>query len=873
MLRSLLLLLIAVFFQPGTVFSQITDDFSDGNVTSNPAWTGSVADFVVNAGELQLDAAAAGNSTLSVQGNIADSSIWNLHFRLGFAPSTQNYLRIYLLADQADLVSGNGYFLEIGETGSQDALRFFRQDAGVKTLLATGQAALVATNPNISLRVKRTASGEWSAEAAPVSGALQPQFTVSDATYGGGTDRFFGFHCVYTASNIHNFFFDDVSILPDLPDTTPPVLLHASVLNDHEVLVVFDENLDATSAAVTANYQISGGVGQPESAILQADNKSVLLTIDPPLATGNYTLQVTGIADAGGNIAGAQSFDFQYINIESAEEFDIVINEIMSDPGPSVGLPEVEWLELFNRSDKIIDLSTLRISESGGSSLALPAHLMYPQTYAVLTAVANVAVLRPIAGDTVLAGPLSSTALNNESDIITITHTNGNIIDRVAYSTAWHTDAGKEDGGWSLERINPDLPCLERINWSSCPVTPGGTPGKQNASFENTSDTKAPQLLFAIPENSTEITLTFNEGLDESTVLTPSAFQLIPARNVQSVTRGASRYELILTLSDALQPAVVYAIVPQPSVLDCSGNAVLATDTVFTGLPEKPTAGDVIINEILFNPPTNGARYVEILNRSNKIFRWSEFFLASFGLVSDIEAITTKQLFLPGKYYVFTADRNWVINYFQNIHPLDVITQSLPSLTDNEDNITLYWAKNGQTVVLDSLNYSDDWHNGLFSTGDRDGVALERIRESGSTNDRVNWTSASPIVTGAPGTPTLPNSQRLGSAGPSADDLITLPSERLSPDDDAYEDFLEIQYNLPQDGYAATMTVFDASGIPVRRLVRQDLIGTEGSLRWDGESDKGERVRPGVYILFLEIFSPSGDVKNFKRSISVVRKF
>lgn len=829
--------------------------------------------FAVNAGELQLAAAAAGTSALLVQGNIPDSVVWNLRFRLNFDPSTQNYLRIYLMADQPSLSLANGYFLEIGETGSLDALRLFRQDAGVRTLLATGQAALVADNPNITLRVKRTVAGEWTVEAAPVSAALQFQFAVSDGTYAGGPDRFFGFQCVYTSSNTGNFFFDDIAILPDVPDQVPPVLLHASAPNDQQVLLVFNEDLDPVTAEVTANYQISNGAGTPESAVLQSDQKSVVLSLDPPLQTGNYTVQTSGIEDIAGNSSGTQTFDFQYTLIEAAAAFDIIINEIMSDPGPSAGLPEVEYLELYNRSGKIIELATLRVSDGGGTPQALPAHLMYPETYVVLTASANVAVLRPIAGDTVLAGPLSASALNNDGDVITLSTAAGSTIDQVAYSISWHTEDGKDDGGWSLERINPDLPCLDRVNWRSCPILPGGTPGAQNAGFEATSDTQSPQLLLATPEGNHIITLVFNEGLDETTVLTPSAFQLVPARTIASITPTQNRNELLMTLSDPLQPMVVYSILPQPSIRDCAGNPVAIQDTVFTGLAEKPAPGDIVINEVLFNPPTGGSRYVELLNRSNKIFQWSEFFIANFNGGADVEAVTATQLLFPGKYHVFTSDRNFVLNRFQNIRPLDVITQTLPSLSDDSDNFTLYWAKDGQTVTLDSLNYSDDWHNALYSTSDRDGVALERIREGGLTNDPANWTSAAPVKTGAPGTPTLPNSQRLGPAGPAADDLITLPGERLSPDDDGYEDFLEIQYHLPQEGYAATMSIFDASGIPVRRLLRQELIGTEGNLRWDGDGDDGLRVRPGIYVLFLEIFSPEGVVKNFKRSITVVRQF
>ncbi|MEO6039508.1 MAG: hypothetical protein ABIQ93_13930, partial [Saprospiraceae bacterium] len=248
-----------------SAFGQITDNFSDGDFTQNPSWQGDVANFVVNTdGELQLMAPAAGSSTLAVSGNIPDSAIWNLHFRLTFAPSSGNLLRIYLLADQASLTTANGYFLEIGENGSLDALRFFRQDGAAKTLLATGQAGLVATDPtDIHLGVKRSKAGTWTIEAGAGSDALQLQNIVLDATYGGGPNRFFGIYTLYTATRTDNFFFDDLSILPDVPDVQPPVLTGVLAESASAIKVTFNENLDATVANNPGNYNISNGIGQP----------------------------------------------------------------------------------------------------------------------------------------------------------------------------------------------------------------------------------------------------------------------------------------------------------------------------------------------------------------------------------------------------------------------------------------------------------------------------------------------------------------------------------------------------------------------------------------------------------------------------------
>ena len=225
-----------------TVFCQFSDNFSDGNFTQNPTWKGDTANFIVNtSGELQLNASAPGTSTISVEGNIPTNAVWDFQFKLGFSPSTSNLLRIYLLADQPILSGSNGYFLEIGETGSNDAIRLFRQDGTSKTLIGTGITGLVATSPDIHVRVSRTYSGLWTVEAASGMNPLSPQCTVSDPTHNGGANRVFGLECVYTISNTTRFFLDNLTISLGQPDSDPPILLSANAADELAVDVVFDE--------------------------------------------------------------------------------------------------------------------------------------------------------------------------------------------------------------------------------------------------------------------------------------------------------------------------------------------------------------------------------------------------------------------------------------------------------------------------------------------------------------------------------------------------------------------------------------------------------------------------------------------------------
>jgi hypothetical protein len=869
--------LFLVVFTAQMLTAQILDNFSDGNFDQNPVWLGDAANFIVNpAGELQLNATAAGQSVLFTSGNIPDSTIWEFDVRLTFDPSNQNLVRIYLQLDQADLITANGYYLEMGETGSADAIRFFRLDAGVKTQLATGQPGLAASTPNLNFRVTRSSSGFWALEAANVGTALQPQFSLSENTWPGGLNRFFGFQCVYTISNAARFYFDNVNIRPDVPDTQPPVLVSAQANNPTQVTVVFNENLDLTSAENPAHYTINNSIGQALSATLSPDQKTVTLGLQNALVTGTYTLQTNGVKDLAGNESGVQSTDFQHIKIDIPVEFDIIITEIMADPTPGVGLPEVEWLEIFNRSNKVFDLSNVRINDATGAPVTLPSYLLQANEYVVLAATANAVVLQAVTAGKVLGIPISSSILNNESDILTISNLSGNIIDRVAYDVGWHTVPGKDNGGYSLERINTSLPCLGGENWQSCPAQIGGTPAAQNASFSLDPDNTQPRLLKVFPESASSLLLTFTEGLDRASAEDAAAYQLSPNIAVAAAEQLPNDRALVrLSLATPLQVSVLYTLSVENSVEDCSGNSFQFTDSIFFGLSERPDIQDIVINEILFNPASGLPRYLEVYNRSQKIFDWSEFFMASNSdTSSSVVPILQERLFLPGEYHVFSTDASKIYGHYDNIIQKNVLQNALPSLDDNVDSIKIYWVGNGQTVTVDSFFYRRGMHNRLLSTSEQEGVALERIRTDGPTQDASNWTSASSLKTGAPGSPTLPNTQSRMERAPSAE-LISIPVARLSPDGDGYEDFLEIYYALPQEGYAASLSIFDADGNLVKQLVRQQLIGIEGVVRWDGDTDAGEGVktRPGIHVLYFEIFGPNGDVQRIKKAVAVVGRF
>src|SRR5690606_17531739 len=102
-----------LFVVSGLSFAQFSDDFSDGDFTSNPTWQGQTSNFEIDGlNQLHLLAPAVDDTSyLSVATTNINNTTWDFFVRMDFNPSSTNYSRIYLVSDNFNLkASLNGYY-------------------------------------------------------------------------------------------------------------------------------------------------------------------------------------------------------------------------------------------------------------------------------------------------------------------------------------------------------------------------------------------------------------------------------------------------------------------------------------------------------------------------------------------------------------------------------------------------------------------------------------------------------------------------------------------------------------------------------------------------------------------------------------------
>lgn len=846
---------------PLLIYGQFTDDFSDGDFTDNPPWVGDHEKFRVSDGVLQLYDDAAGIAWLATESHVVHFTQWEFWVRLAFTPSDNNHARIYLVSNRGELDKPlNGYFLQLGKTGGDNKrLYFYRQDGdAIEKLMAGSMNLASATNNIMRIRVLRDGFGNWEFLADPgVNGIFIPQGEAFDNTY--TSTSWFGVKCKYTVSNSKRFYFDDFYVGEIIPEE-PPRVEKVEVSSSNTLDIYFSRVLSRETATAVTNYFVDRDIGHPlvVSFDEQQPNEVRLLFFTSFEKNHVYTLQVSGIESPDGLLMDDWSGTFvHYVS----SRFDLVFNELMVNSRPVVELPPHDWLELYNTTDLPINLEAW-VLQHGTTRRELPEAIIPPKGYLVLCTEAAYESMQDY-GNVVAVPGLSATALTIRGTQLILWDDRDEIVSFVSYNDRWYRDPAKANGGWSLEKIDPYDFCRGAENWKASRDPKGGTPGARNAVYDQNPDLEDPYLLRAAVIDSINVSLTFSEPMDESLLYDAENYfidnEIGHPVSVLPVLPDFSRVDI--SLSRPLQAGMIYGVEVSEHLADCAGNTI-AERSARLALPGRPGQKDIVINEVLFNPPDYGARYIELYNPSDIVFDLSELVIASKDTVYDV--MTTIRpisedglLFFPGDYMVLSNDTAAVKRTFLTPDP-DAFTElgGMPRMT-NSDGIVVLATKSHE--VVDKFVYTEDMHLPLLASVK--GVALERLHPQLPTNNRSNWHSAA--ASAGYGTPGYTNSQQVMHPISKIADFEIAPRV-FAPDGSGTNDVLNIHYSLHEPGYVANIRIFDSRGRKVRRLVQGELLATSGIITWDGTGDDRLKAAVGVYVVHVEIFNHLGDVKHYK---------
>ncbi|MGM0626051.1 MAG: lamin tail domain-containing protein [Bacteroidota bacterium] len=1204
--------------------AQFSDDFSDGDFTSNPEWTGETSKFQVSAAnELQLyDDTESGSAYLSTASQAINNASWEFLVRFDFNPSSANYANVYLTSDQNSLDGNlNGYFVKIGNTS--DEISLYRQDGDNQTEIIDGTDDRVNNDPvNVRVKVTRDDTGNWTLQSDTLGGTnYYTEGSIFDDTH--LLSQYSGVHCTFSSTRWDKIFFDDFvvqedtiapeiisadfinnhqievffsevcspstmidnnnynlnsignpeEVLPDnqdhtrvvlnypstsfsnivynleidsvtdyvgnlmndtvitLQENSPPEIDSVQLIDNTHLLIIFSEPMDSASTLNTANYTVNNGIGAPANAEFEAGNSAtVLLTFSNAFADNTeYYLQYQNCEDLFGNSIETGNISFANVVIE---EYDIVFNEIMADPTPAVGLPEHEYLEIYNTRNLPVNLSgwTLVV---GSTEYSFPAVSIEADDQLILCKDDAVPEFEAL-GKTAGMG-FSTYTLTNGGTTLKLFNADSVLIDEVAYTDDWYQDPDKDDGGWSIERMDPWNTCSGMFNWKASINQNGGTPGATNSIFGQNQDNYPPEILSWELSSANEITLTFSETPDTLTSLDPANYNLEPGfgqpffvsspednpRKIRlqftsaflentfytltvsniadncgntleeteitfikyiagtfdvliteimadpappvylpeaeyielhnlaeypinlagwTLKSGSSEYalpaaeipvdgyiciaeegyesdfsnipnmafaenlplfpntsgelqiiskegnlidflnysstwydndekakggwslemidpanpcgtdnnwtasvdpvggtpgeensvmdsnpdmyipevmraiinkpdSLLVLFDEALHPdfvpdsskftvdngignpvfiqnltdqpdalnmafsqpfeaGIVYTLEISDTITDCAGNQLSETVRIEFALSDSVENGDVVINEILFNPRDGGSDYVELYNRSDKFIDLRDLRMATRDdslRIENLEIITDKGFLLfPGDYVVLSENTGAVNQQYYCKYPEQLLqVDDLPAYANAEGDVVLCLPN---MDVIDEVVYNEDMHFKLLRSVD--GVSLERINYDRPASDEDNWHSAAENV--GFGTPTYENSQYQSS--PTTESMFEITPETFSPDNDGYQDVLNISYKMDNPGYVLSISVYDAKGHPVRKLVENELLGMEGLITWDGLNENGQHPGRGIYILLFDYFDVEGNRHQEKKTVVIAVK-
>ncbi len=747
-------ILLALFIWPTLLFAQLSDDFEDGDISN---WKESTVGHWAASGDSPLngsfslhhifDNTEAGKDQVSVQTPVldlsADITSWKFKIKYKYNPSDGNNWSAFIVsdADAMQMIPGgeiNGYALGVNFTGSDDLLKFYKVTSGNSSTVITTSLdwdADLETDDTIAIEVIRSETGNWEI-FYNAKGDFNNLLSIGagfDDTY--VYANYFGFYYDYTSSADQLLWIDDIEITGQVySDIIPPVIDSLSIISSDTIYLEFNEVVDSLSAVNILNYSIDQSIGNPDSVLLNDTKKSLKLLLSDHLSNKEYyNLSITNIEDIEGNIIKDTSISFLYFIPES---FDVVVNEIMADPTPEVNLPGYEYIEIKNTTSFNIDLTGWKL-KVGTSVKDFPEETIDSASYVILCS-ETAAEYMDDYGSII---SFSSISITNSGSSLLILDDKDTVIDSVNFTTEWYHHSDKEDGGWSIEKIDPINNCSGITNWKASENSNGGTPGVENSVFAPNIDTNSPQILNIEMVSDHQLRIYFDEPVTELSINENQNYSVnngIGNPNVVEVSENFMQADLSFSNVFPTETELTLSI---EDLSDACGNTMVLKEINFLYYLVK--ANDIVFNEMMADPEPALAlpeyEYLEIYNTSEFDIDLKNWTLTVGSTVRSIPSGSINS----GDYLVLChEDAQTGLQAYGEV----LVVSGFPSLANSGQTLVL---RNDKGEIITQLSYSDSWYQDDYKA--EGGWALEQIDPMNPCGEENNWIASVSETGGTPG--------------------------------------------------------------------------------------------------------------------------
>nr|MBC7613190.1 lamin tail domain-containing protein [Pseudopedobacter sp.] len=507
-------------------------------------------------------------------------------------------------------------------------------------------------------------------------------------------------------------------------------------LTDSTLLISFSKSLDQ-AALITNNFNIQPSIGL-KSIASDISQQKIKLTFQKFQPATTYQIKLNNLSDCSGKaLTGTKDFTFKIPPLRP-DTAQLIISEIFADPSPEVGLPLIEFVEVYNGGKDTVDLKDYSIS-NGTTKGKFGAKKILPNEYVIICATSDTLAYQPFGK--VIAPSSFPSLVNSAGKIILKSHTD-RLIDSVAYADTWYRDAIKKAGGWSLEKFNLFSICKGATAWTSSKDITGGTPGKQNSVYISNYDTLTLKVDSFLKQSDSTLLVVFSKPIDQSSLVT-SNFNLQPISILKSINSDISQQKITLNYQK-FQSSTTYKL-QLGNLTDCSVKTLTGTKNFSFKTPALRTdTAKLMISEIFADPsPEVGlplVEFVEIYNAGNDTVDLRDYTISNGTSKGKFGA----KKILPNEYLIVCAAADTLA--YQPFGKV-IAPSSFPTLTNTAGKIIL---KSHTEKLVDSIAYADTWYkNSLKKSG---GWSLEKIiLKEKSCNGFYNWAVSENSIGGTPG--------------------------------------------------------------------------------------------------------------------------